>query len=163
MLGWFIAGKRGENFSEVLICGSAPPENTHSAHPSPSSGAWMHFPNQYIYGVGRCWYQHPVRNPESRKNTFGRDKLRRVQSCSLKARSLSSWIAVFTHIPGLWSRFPFQPIRHRMINSARSLGAGPAPMAITLPLPLGRSKATLHYLCLPQPGSAGGSSALGRE
>lgn len=45
-----------------------------------------------------CWYQHPVRNPERRKNTLGKDKLQRIQSSSPEPRSPA---------PGLQCLFTF--------------------------------------------------------
>lgn len=85
-----------------------------------------------------------------------------LQPQTLFPELLECRIVLFIHIPGLWTRFPFQPIGHRMINSPWSSGAGPALMAITLPLPPGRNEATLHYLCHSQPGSGGRRLSFGK-
>lgn len=44
--------RRSSFLVQHLMEKSPGPENTNSAHPTPSNGAWMHFPHQYLSGAG---------------------------------------------------------------------------------------------------------------
>lgn len=104
--GWFVAGKMGKVFIGVHFWFSTSWKSPlvlktliQLIQP-PATEPGCIFPTSIFLVLGMLL---PARNPDRRKNTFGRDKLQRIEASSPKPRSLSSWI-VYTHS---WPLEPF--------------------------------------------------------